>query len=262
MSSASVRGVERSHLRGVSEEGKGRRENDVEPETALSETGQGPQDAPPVQTAGASVPNSALTDIPAEHPPAGPGPGQITRRWQPPPNRRVPTRESSLSSSCLFTVPEPCDFREDVDISTHGAPEPKDVVSGFLPFDQCDVEFLEDDEALLVDYASVRTTTTALLHAAMLEGKPVTSKRLKDNLAGDPMSLEFTALLLEAKALTALNRDGGHPAIPVLHGMSLRQTWTPVLVMEALTGPTLAAFFESNRTPVKRVGIPMCSFYV
>lgn len=198
--------------------------------------------------------STALTDAPAENPPSGHGPQ--TRRWLPPPNRRVPTRESqsSLSGSCLFSVPEPCDGREDEDISTHGAPQPKDVVSGFLPFDQCDVEFLED-EALLVDYASVRTTSTALLHAATLKGKNVTSKRLKDNLAGDPMSLEFTALLLEAKALTALNRNGGHPSIPVLHGVSLRQSWTPVLVMEELRGPTLATFLKSNRTPVKRVGI-------
>jgi len=33
----------------------------------------------------------------------------------------------------------------------------------------------------------------------------------------------------------------------------MRQTWSPVVVLEALYGPTLAEFFASVRTPIKHV---------
>jgi len=168
-----------------------------------------------------------------------------------PPSRRVVTRESSLSSTCLYPVDEV--EENGADLSTHGAPGPRDCVSGLLPFDQYEVDILVDDEALVVDFSTVKTTSTAQLHAATLFDKPVTSKRLLDKLAGNPTSLECTALLLEAKALTALNRDQGHPAVPVIHGVSMRQTWSPVVVLEALYGPTLAEFFASVRTPIKHV---------
>jgi hypothetical protein len=68
-----------------------------------------------------------------------------------------------------------------------------------------------------------------------------------------PRQLFFVPRQLEAKALTALNRDQGHPAVPVIHGVSMRQTWSPVVVLEALYGPTLAEFFASVRTPIKHV---------
>ena len=186
--------------------------------------------------------------------PEGPAPpfAQETRhRGFAPPSRRMVTRKSSLSSTCLYSVDEV--EENGADLSTHGPPAPRDCVSGLLPFDHYEVDMLIDDEALVVDFSTVKTTSTAQLHAATLSGKPVTSKRLLDNLAGDPTSLECTALLLEAKALTALNRDQGHPAVPVIHGVSMRQTTSPVVVLEALYGPTLAEFFASVRTPIKHV---------
>jgi hypothetical protein len=173
------------------------------------------------------------------------------RTWQPP-SRRAVTRETSLSSTCLFSVDELEENGQD--LSAHGpAALVRDCVSGFLPFDQYEVDMLVEDEALVVDFNTVRKTRTAQLHAATLSGLPVTSKRLLDDLAGNPTSLECTALLLEAKALTALNRDEGHPAVPVIYGVSMRQTWSPVLVLEALNGPTLTEFFASVRTPLKHV---------
>ena len=133
---------------------------------------------------------------------------------------RVPTRETSLSSQCLYSVQEQ-ENDEGQDISTHGQlPDGhKDCVSGFVPFEQSEVKMLEDEDELVVNFSSVRCTKTAQMHAGTLGKLPVTSKRLLDTLAGNPFSLEYTALLLESKALTALNRDPGHPSIPVFHGM-------------------------------------------
>ena len=195
-----------------------------------------------------------LSDGCDRHSSSATGPAQ--RPFTGPPRRvitsRVPTRETSLSSTALYSVHE--GESEAQDLSTHGQlPDGfKDRVSGLLPFDQCAVKMLESEEALDVDLTQpFRTTKTSHLHAGTLSGQPITSKRLRTELCGNPMSLAFTALLLEAKALTALNLLSGHPGVPVLHGVSMQSTESPVLVLEPLFGPTLAAFLESKRSPIR-----------
>ena len=182
--------------------------------------------------------------------------GLAHRPFTGPPRRvitsRVPTRETSLSSTALYSVHE--GESEAQDLSTHGQlPDGfKDRVSGLLPFDQCAVKMLESEEALDVDFTQpFRTTKSSHLYAGTFSGQPITSKRLRTELCGNPMSLAYTALLLEAKALTALNLQLGHPGIPVLHGVSMHSTESPVLVLEPLLGPTLAAFLESKRSPIR-----------
>ena len=82
--------------------------------------------------------------------------GLAHRPFTGPPRRvitsRVPTRETSLSSTALYSVHE--GESEAQDLSTHGQlPDGfKDMVSGLLPFDQCAVKMLESEEALDVDF--------------------------------------------------------------------------------------------------------------
>eukprot|EP00960_Hanusia_phi_P042790 755710-Hanusia_phi.AAC.4 len=159
----------------------------------------------------------------------------------PPPGHGRLVKESSLSLShnYLYTVAE--SNESDQDASVHLPPEVScgDPVSGFLPFNQCEVAIYDDDNPVEVE-GDFTSTMTGNLYRGTFCGKEVLVKRLKSSDVGDPTKPVYKDLLLEAKIMTMV---GMHKNVAFLHGVQMSEFLMPNLIIDKPGGPNLQDFF-------------------